>query len=104
MNPKSNLERLLAHRLVCAALFGSLATIASPMLAMAQDGGPEGDVVAPEEAEEVFNQEDPNVANERDALSNRPTVTITRPDVPTTDEPGKKKKGLSMTLPSTNPR
>lgn len=95
MNPKSNLERLLAHRLVCAALFGSLATIASPMLAMAQDGGPEGDVVAPEEAEEVFNQEDPNVANERDALSNRPTVTITRPDVPTTDEPGKKKKGLS---------
>jgi len=91
MSPKTNLERLLAHRIACAALFGSLATFTFPAVSAAQE---DIDVVQPEEDADVVDTVDPNVANERDALTNRPTVTITRPDVPTTDEPGKKKKGL----------
>lgn len=72
-----------------AAIAGGLIACA-PALAWAQTGISEADVIQSEEDRDQDTSEDPSVANERDALTNRPIITITRPEVPTDADAAKK--------------
>ena len=85
MSSTSYNARLRSQHLLLITLLTGLLAAAPLSLAVAQDGVGEGDTTLSEEEEEANTTEDPAVANERDALTNRPTVTITRPEVPVDD-------------------
>lgn len=78
-------KRAVARGWGYAALLGALVA-GAPSSALAQTGISEADVIQSEEEEAAVTEEAQSVANERDALTNRPTVIITRPDVPQGEE------------------